>query len=443
MKKFILTDYPVFLTWINSYTRDTTKRTYSFALRIFCEWLEKTPSEIIDEAEEEQEHLKMRNRHVVTYLNGFRDHLISRKIAPFTIKTYLSAVKAFYTANYIDIPKVKIEKPVCLPENREIPTKEDMRDVLAVCDPLEKAVILVGLSSGLGAQELCSLKVNDFKKGYDSKTGITQLKMLRIKENVSLVTYLTPEATAAVQNYLKFRARDVQTTNKLRKQQIEKQRVLSDNDFLFCMKCVPDTYLENKDDSTRKLNPSIIMQIYRRVAEKASKTTDSGKRRIIRSHNSRKVFNSTLLNEGCDFFHAEQFLGHTLPSTQENYFRASPDKLKDVYKKYIPYLTIQKELDLSESPEYQAIKSENDILRAETAKHIVERQEITALKNEVERGNIDRAELNELRNEIDSLYREIKGTQEGYKVGTKLVQKIHPNRLILKPDDGSDVEPDY
>ncbi|MCO5381240.1 MAG: hypothetical protein NHB15_03245 [Methanosarcina barkeri] len=44
-------------------------------------------------------------------------------------------------------------------------------------------------------------------------------------------------------------------------------------------------------------------------------------------------------------------------------------------------MTIEKELDISESPEYLAIKNENAILRAETERHVISRQEFQELRN--------------------------------------------------------------
>jgi hypothetical protein len=78
-------------------------------------------------------------------------------------------------------------------------------------------------------------------------------------------------------------------------------------------------------------------------------------------------------------------MGHTLDSTKAAYFRANSEQLRETYSKYIPFLTIQKALDVSESPEYQKIKNENQILVAETVKHVVERKEIQDLRAELEK----------------------------------------------------------
>jgi len=82
----------------------------------------------------------------------------------------------------------------------------------------------------------------------------------------------------------------------------------------------------------------------------------------------------------------EFFMGHKIPDkTKASYFVADHAELKELYKNFIPFLTIEKALDISESPEYQQIKHENVILQAETARHIIERSELQEVKSELER----------------------------------------------------------
>ena len=76
-------------------------------------------------------------------------------------------------------------------------------------------------------------------------------------------------------------------------------------------------------------------------------------------------------------------MGHKLDQTRSAYFLASPDKLREIYKQYMPFLTIQKELDISESPEYLAIKKENEILRAETERHVVTRHDFQDIRDAI------------------------------------------------------------
>lgn len=247
---------------------------------------------------------------------------------------------------------MKSDKAKPLRQNRDIPTKSDLQDILKICDPLEKAVVLVGATSGLSTNEIINLKISDFKKGYEPETGLTTLDLRRQKVEVDFITFLTPEASNAVIDYLTFRGRTVKTREKKRVRQVEKQKVFSDSNYLFITRKVVDEFLCDYDDEKRKLDKNTFMKMYRDISEKAQKSATHGNWNIIQSHNIRKFFNSTLLNVGMNFFYIEEMMGHTLPTTQENYYRASPEKLKEIYKKYIPFLMIQKELDLSESPEY-------------------------------------------------------------------------------------------
>jgi len=80
-------------------------------------------------------------------------------------------------------------------------------------------------------------------------------------------------------------------------------------------------------------------------------------------------------------------MGHQLDTSQLPYFLGNPEQEKELYSKYIVHLTIQKALDVSESPEYQKIKNENQILVAETVKHVVERSELQDFKAELEKSN--------------------------------------------------------
>jgi integrase len=398
------------LTTIN--TRPNTERNYLLGFQWFTEWTGKEPEALLLEAEQEiKDGLLMRQRSIKKYLTGFRKHLQDRGNAPQTIKGYMVGVKSFYTAFDIEIPKLygAGNKAQTLKKHKDIPTKEDIQEVLNVCDPLEKAVLLVGISSGLSAHEIFNLKVKDFKKGYDPETGITTLDLRRGKVNFDFITFLSPECSKAVQNYLAYRARKSKINETRRLNQLEKQRVFSDADHLFIKRYIDAEYLKTHDDELRKLDQNSFMKVYRKMSEKAQKNTPTGDWNLIRSHNMRKYFNSALLNAGADSFFVEYCMGHTLDDTRAAYFRASPEKLRDTYQKYIPYLTIQKDLDISESPEYQQIKKENQVLQAETARHIIERSELQDLRKEMQ-------ELKEIEKNLPALIQVLMSDPEAIEI---------------------------
>lgn len=364
-----------------------TERNYLLAMQTFTNWTGKEPENLLTEAEEEIRSGKlMRQRQIKRDLIGFRKYLQDSGKAPTTVKNYLTGVKSFYRLFDIEIPTLPRsgDKARPLEKHNNIPSKEDLQEVLKVCDPMERAVILVGVSSGLSANEVIRLKVGDFTGGYDPETEITTLDLRRRKVGFDFITFLTPEASRCVIEYLNYRGRTVKTGETRRLGQLEKQKVFSDNGYLFIGRHIPDTWLKTRDEEERKLEHHSFMKVYRAISEKAQKNTTKGDWNLIRSHNIRKYFNSAMLNAGADSFFVEYCMGHTLDDTRAAYFRASPEKLRDIYAKYVPFLTIQKELDISESPEYQQIKKENHILQAETARHIVERSELKELRAEFE-----------------------------------------------------------
>jgi integrase len=94
-----------------------------------------------------------------------------------------------------------------------------------------------------------------------------------------------------------------------------KQKIGSNNGYLFVLRQIDDSYLQNLDEEIRKITENSIQKMYRAISSKAKKNTQRGTYNTIRSHNMRKYFNSTLLSAGCDSFHVEYFMGHELDNT--------------------------------------------------------------------------------------------------------------------------------
>ena len=328
----------------------------------------------------------MRERTIRSYFTEFREYLEKKELAPLTVKSRMTSVSSFYKSNNIDLPVVprSINKAKPQKKRRTIPTKEDLQYVLSFCDPLERAIMLVGVSSGLAINEISSLTVGDFLDGYDEKTGVTTFNLIRKKVNYEFTTFLSREASAAVMSYLDWRGREG-----INSEHLMKQRVTTKDGYLFISRAVPDNYIKIKKEKDREklrqLGTQSIMGIYRRLSEEACRSAPCGEWNVIRSHNMRRFFNSQLLNANAPLFFVDFCMGHTLDAVHDAYFRVKPDELKKTYLQYEPYITIQKEADISESPEYLRIKQENQILQAETARHVVERSELQELKAEIEK----------------------------------------------------------
>lgn len=391
MKYSELKDDPIIKEWLSGVgAKPTTTRGYIDSMRTYTDFLNKTPGQLIDEAEDEAS-ITMRKRKIFSELRLFKEDLDKSDLAPMSIKAKITGVRSFYTYFNIQLPSLPRSgtRATTLIENKEVPKKEDIQEVLSVANPLEKALVLVGVSSGLSANEISNLTVRQFIEGYDEETEITSLHLIREKVQYEFHTFLTPEASRAIWDYLKFRERKPKKNDKERKIAASKRKIKYDDNgkaigYLFINRAIDPEYLETGNEELRKLSSSVIQSIYNELCEKANKVSGRGKRNLIRSHNMRKFFNSALLANGADIFTTNYLMGHTLDGTQDAYFRADPEKLKEKYKNYIPYLTIQKEMDVAESPEYKKLKNENEIFARENAKRVIENAELQELRAKIE-----------------------------------------------------------
>jgi integrase len=230
---------------------DNTKETYLTSLHFYTEFTNKSPTELIEEAEDEiDSHVRARKQKMYEYISNFRLWLDSKHLAPMTVEIRIRSIKSFYKYNgiiYVSMERSN-GKPVTLTVNDGIPTKEEIREILKVCDPLEKAIVLVGASSGLASNEIINLKIKDFKNGY-CEDGITTLKLFRAKTNYKFVTFLTKEASEAVWDYLKYRDRSVKSKDqKRRNEQLYKQKVVDAEGYLFVSKAISEEYLTTHNE---------------------------------------------------------------------------------------------------------------------------------------------------------------------------------------------------
>lgn len=364
--------------------KDSTKLTYLCNIQLYCNYLNMSPSELINEADIEAEsNVLLKKRKIKTYLTNYINHLNNLNISPNTRKIRLATVKSFYRKNDVELPAIPRNDVISLRENIPIPTKEDLQKALNKSHILGKAIILIGVSSGLASDDIRNLKVSDFKNGYDPKTQITTLKLRRGKTNVDFVTFLSPEASKAVLEYLEFRNNRMSKREGIkRERQLNNQRVKSNNDYLFINQRVPKSYTETGNDKYRKLERNTFMEIYRAISDTCKMSSEKGKCNILRSHNLRRYFYSTLTNHGCNAVIVEFLMGHKLPENQSGYYRGNVAELQTIYRKYVPYLTIQKEFDISESPIFLKMKERNEELEKDNYIKNVERDELVRMKAE-------------------------------------------------------------
>ena len=137
----------------------------------FCTFTGMSPTELIDEAEEEEKNqIRSRHRKIKKYLNEFARYLETDEYAPgkkyseITIGRSLTDIKTFYHYFDIDTPKTNL-KPENPPRRDDLPTMDEIKKALRNINTRDKAMVILHLSSGMGSSEVRDLKTETFFKG--------------------------------------------------------------------------------------------------------------------------------------------------------------------------------------------------------------------------------------------------------------------------------------
>lgn len=345
------------MSWLNGIgASENTRKLYSKSLLRYCRFTEQSPTVHIEDAESEIiDRVLPRKQRIRQYMIDFRTMLKETGAAPKTVHNYVSAVKSFYKFYDILVPQLGSRREFRqngLEENDHRLDKDDVVEMLKHVDIRNRAIILLMVSSGLSQADVLNMKVGDFKRGYDPDVEIATFHVRRIKTGNNFITFTTPEASRAIWDYINLRN---QTTDP----EYEKNRIRSDEDYLFTSKNIKKTYLDTLDDDDRRLSSSALMDTFRQLARKCGKETSKGGWSAVRAHNLRKLFFTLLLNHGCDQFVAEFWMGHTIDQLRLAYFEADPGKMREMYTRFIPFLSIEDtEVRTIETDEYKELKSE-------------------------------------------------------------------------------------
>ena len=415
--------------WLNSVSNEPRTRTlYTFGMQCYCKYNKMTPLELLEEAEEDlANHVKTRESRLKDRINGFRAQQISDEKAPMTVRARMKGVYSLYKQNDIPVPKPTADEKKARPlkENMEIPEKKDLQEVLKFCDPLERAIVLIGVSSGLAEQEMSNLTIGDFEKGYDHETGVTTLSLRREKAKFDFITYFNPEATQAVLDYLAFRNRKpIENKDKeWRINQAKKQKTRKGvkSDYLLIKRRISDNYLKTQNEKLRQIKPKSFCDIYEIIAEKANKSTPKGTWGLIRSHNIRKYFSDTLEAAGLKRRKINFWMGHTETGMELAYFHAKT-KDRDIYIQHMSSLSLAEAYDPEKDPSYKKMK-ENNKAQSIVIENIA--SESKTAKTEVEKAQ---AEIKELRQRLENAENDYQAIQADLELATTIKEHEREER---------------
>ena len=385
-----------------------TRLSYLVSIRMYTEMTGITPKQLVAEGRADAKKRYSSDMKVTKYVSRFISILRDSGMRDASIKTRLNPIYSFYEYYEIRFRREDLKGDMN-PTNDEYPDKEMIRTALKFANPLMKAIILVGASSGLSVIDIANLKLKDFKAGYDPDTGITTLKLVRIKTKFKFITFLSSEATEHIIEYLAYRQRkEPESMDEDSRKQLTKQRINGINqygltgktlmevlpassDFLFIKTAISDEYLIKPDEQLRQLKTDNIDYMYDQINIRSGLATPSGERNIFLSHQLRKFCDNHMVEANINSEYREFFLAHKPPGSQKNYhkFAQKLDALKAEYIKCQPYLTIAAEYDPSKDPSFQKLQEANKalsiVIENTAAESKTTRTEVEDAKAEIEK----------------------------------------------------------
>jgi integrase len=395
-----------------------TKRNALIAMRRYSDLIGMSPDELLEEAErEEEEVMKFKNRklkkHLIRFKNflegknelGERDHTL-KEYAPTTAKLYITNVVLFYRSHEVTVKSLKYEKKAKprAENNKRIQDKGMISMVLKRASPKQRAIILTIISSGLASEDVRHIPLQKYIEGYDPATEVCTLRLRRHKTEVDFVTFLNPEATRAINDYIEIRKKSYDPKQQIRNNVgylfiiDQVKEIYIDHDYdrkhLECMNLLKSgfakdeipielqKYLVSREEH-RKYSAVSFLKIFSHLNDRCGITTPKGEFNVFRAHNLRKLFNQIMENLNVNHILVETWMGHEIDASNSAYSQYSPEQLK-TYTSVMHHLYIDKQLDVAGSEEYQNLEVEVQRLKKENEINVVERYELSELKRELD-----------------------------------------------------------
>jgi len=256
-----------------------TRKSYLRQLRALCEELGKGPSELLEEAKQNQEAFEAK---IAKWVSIENNHSKVDKFCKYM------ALRSYMRANGVRFIH-KMRKPVS--PKRDCVDKRDLKLFLDNCPVKIRAFFLVARDSGLAPVDILNLKYGHIGKEFEKGTLPIIIKLIREKSQIQFHTLLGRESIEALKVYLGSR------------------KNLKDSDPLFA-------------SFNGQLSYMAIRDSYKRVVKKTGID--------IKPYDMRRFF-STMLRSKVNELYVKYWQGHTL-GVETNYFNPTVEDQRQKYE---------------------------------------------------------------------------------------------------------------
>lgn len=263
-------------------------------------------------AREEQMFLDRWNDLIKRYATSLKNRTTQRggRHTPFTIKTYLSVPKSFFSCYKIpiDVNLPKKRQTYVIYHNRDL-TKEQIRKILSTASQRNRVIFLMEAESGLRADTIINLKYWQIKEDFEKETVPMRI--------------LTPRSTIKyhVDDRWSFVGED---GFKALKDYLETRTPLKNDNFVFASE-------KPEKMKGEQFTVASISRQFRNTVKKLKLENGGlpGKPGHYRMHGLRKYFFNNMMPTPKEY--RDFWMGHTISSSDEYYITLDPEKHREVY----------------------------------------------------------------------------------------------------------------
>ncbi len=251
------------------------------------------------------------------------------------IKNYISPLVSFYRINDVMINSEKINRfmpPRVRIKNNRGYTHEEIQKMLSIADERMKAVILILLSGGMRIGAICNLHLRNAEKCQ----GVYKFTLYE-RESEEYFTFVTHEATQALDNYLDMRKRYGEKLNP-DSPLIREQFDIRDPFAAISPKMVKTPTLSSK--ITRLAERAGIRE---RTLLKEGEKSGGIRKTVPRAHGFRKAYTTLTANAKMDAIKRNMLEGHNIGIDSHYYKPSEADLLEEYQSKAMDSLTINEE----------------------------------------------------------------------------------------------------
>ena len=297
-----MSKFDVVQAWIDNVAfshskSENTETGYRYYIARFCDFIGKTPEQILSEYESMTD--REFKRKYAMYVRTFISDQVRCGYAVGTVRRMVSIIKSFFRYNDLPLGHVPIARKKVTFHNRDI-TKDEIIKLLEISKPRDRAFFCTMAQSGLRPFTLCKLRYKyvlpDFEKGI-IPCKIEVPKEIAKGEYRGHFTFMGEESIKYLKAYLATRSR-----------------------------IGPEDYLFTAHGLDKKASPKSITRIFARLVDKlkASGLIDFKDRKFdkpseMRLYNLRRYFRKMAHQAG---FEIVQFwMGHVIEKGQEEHYR--------------------------------------------------------------------------------------------------------------------------